>query len=238
MPIRELPRLVEEALSDMEPYDADGALAKRVRERLPLLKKQARARNEAIVNRGLLAEQITGDAAGSRALAAAYAKALYGFEITEGRDDAESMIMNTVKWRDVIADAEGNPRSFHHACDALYSAKSDAEGGVLVIESIYDLPPKASSKAAVAQAQNGAFQMLTDLLADYADRDYTPVVILTGDADKLRDFMTAHEAFRGWFSAPPVVAKTAPRLPPPDIPAATTSDVTVSRPLKLKKPGL
>ncbi|TAL39520.1 MAG: hypothetical protein EPN97_02345 [Alphaproteobacteria bacterium] len=238
MPTRELPRLVEEALHDMAACDAGETMAGFVRERLPLLKKQARSRNEAIVNRGELAIVITGDAAGRLALASAYAQALHGFEITAGRDDAESTVLKTVQWRNIIADEQGNPLPFRKASDKLYSAKSDAEGGVLVIENIYDLPPNAANENAVAQAQNGAFQMLADLLTEYAERDYTPVIVLTGEADKMQRFLAERRGGAAYFTNPVLTATAAAPPPAPDVPAATMSDVTVTRPLKLKKPGL
>lgn len=234
----ELPKLVEEALRDIAPHDVREAMATLVRQRLPLLKKQARARNEAIVNRGTLAMVITGDETGRLALASAYAKALHGFEITEGRDDAESTVINRVQWRNVIADEQGNPLPFRKACDKLYSAKSDAEGGVLVIENIYDLPPNAANENAVTQAKNGAFQMLADLLTDYSMRDYTPVIVLTGEADKMHRFLEEHRSPAVYFTSPVLTAAAAPPPPPPVMPAETTSDVTIRRPLKLKRPGL
>jgi hypothetical protein len=237
MATRELPRLVEEALQDMAACDARQELASFVRERLPLLKKQARHRNEAVVNRGLLAIVITGDQAGRLALAAAYAKALQGFDITAGRDDAESPVVSTVKWRDVIADERGNPLPFRKAGDQLYSAKSAAEGGVLVIENIYDLPANTAGETSMSQAKNGAFQMLTDLVVDFAERDHTPVVVLTGNADRMRRFMDEHRGIAAHFPNPIFMGATPPP-PAPDVPAATIADVTVSRPLKLKKPGL
>ncbi|MEZ0226450.1 MAG: hypothetical protein ACAH83_17980 [Alphaproteobacteria bacterium] len=235
MATRELPRLVEEALQDMAACDADKTMTTLVRERLPLLKKQARSRNEAIINRSELVIVITGDESGRLPLAAAYAKALQGFEITAGRDDAESAVVKTVRWRDVISDEKGNPLPFRKASDQFYAAKSEAEGGVLVIENIYDLPLNTASKTSVEQAQNGAFQMLADLLMDYsyAEKDYTPAIVLTGDADKIRRFLDEHRGVAVYFTSPFITA-AAPPPPPPLISTETTSDVIVGRPLKLR----
>ena len=235
MPPRELPRLVEEALHDMAPYDPRETLAALVRERLPLLKKQARSRGGAVIHRAALVCAIAGDADGSLALAAAYAKALHGYEITSGRDDAEGPVMNVVNWTDIIADKKGRPLPFGKALDRLYAAKSDAEGGILVIRDIYAPPAQSGDEAAVAQAKNGAYQMLHDLLNDYAEKDYTPVIVMTGTAAGMEEYFKKNPGIAQYFTGPTVTAAAPPPPPPPAI--DLQAPLTVGKPLQLKKPG-
>lgn len=232
---RELPKLVEEALHDMAPRDAGNTLAALVRERLPLLKKQARSRSDAVVNRAALVCSIAGDADGGLALASAYAKALHGYEITSGRDDAEGPVMNVVNWTDIIADEKGRPLEFGKALDRLYSAKSDAEGGVLVIRDIYAQPAQVSDKTALAQAKNGAYQMLHDLLNDYAEKDYTPVIVLTGSAAGMEEYFKKNPGIAQYFTTPTVTAAAPPPPPPPAV--DLQAPITVGKPLRLKNPG-
>jgi hypothetical protein len=228
------PQPVEEALNDAAPYDISGALNAHIRERLPLLKKQARSRGEAVVSRAQLGLVITGDETARNALASAYARALQGYEINPGRDDVEGPVVNRVQWRDIISNDTGNPVAFGRALDKLYAAKMDAEGGVLVIENIYDLPLRDINENAVTQAQNGAYQMLHDLMTEYAEKDYTPVVVLTGEADKMAAFLAKNRNVAEYFPGPRVAAAT-PLPPPVAVHVETDAPVTVNRPLKLKR---
>jgi len=235
MPPRELPRLVEEALHDMAPYDARETLAAIVRERLPLLKKQARSRGDAVIHRAALVCAIAGDAVGAEALGAAYAKALHGYEITSGRDDSDGPVMNVVNWTYVIADDKGRPLEFGKALDRLYAAKSDAEGGILVIRDIYALPAQAGDEAAVDRAKNRAYQMLHDLLNDYAEKDFTPVIVLTGSVSGMEEYFKKNPAVAQYFTTPTVTAAAPPPPPPPAV--DLQAPITVSKPLQLKKAG-
>ena len=235
MPPQDTPRLVEEALHDLAPYDAQGRLAAHVRDVLPALKRDARLRDRGVANRAKLALIITGDADACGAAAAAYAKGLYGFDLADGREDGAGTVVHTAKWRDIIADAQGNPLPFSKALDRLYSEKMEAEGGVLVIENIYDLPPNAGNATAVEQARNGAYQMLHDLMTEYAEKTYTPVVVLTGDAAKMEEFLRRTPSVAEYFIHPPVGTRTPPA---PPVSVETGDALTVRRPLRLKKPGL
>lgn len=237
MPPQDMPRLVEEALHDLAPYDAQGAVASHITEALPALKRQARLRNRGAVNRAALSLVVTGDDEARQAAAAVYAKALYGFDLTDGRDDATGTVVKTAKWRDIIADPAGNPLPFGKALDRLYAEKSDAEGGVLVIDGIYELPRNATNATAVDQARNGAYQMLHDLMTEYAEKSYTPVVVLTGDAGKLEEFLKKTPGVSQYFTAGILHVDTPPPPPPPPVSVETNTTVTVSRPLKLRRPG-
>ncbi len=228
-----LPRPVEDALNDAAPYDIGGTFNAHVSQRLPQLKKQARAQGSGIVSRAQLGLVITGDQLARNALATAYARALQGHDITSGREDAEGPVVKTVQWRDIISNDTGNPVPFGRALDKLYAAKMEAEGGVLVIENIYDLPRNDINATAVSQAQNGAYQMLHDLMTEYAEKDYTPVVVLTGEADKMAAFLAANRHVAEYFRAPHIAGATP--LPPP-VPVSLETDgaISVRKPLKLK----
>ena len=238
MPPQDMPRLVEEALRDLAPYDAQGAVAAHITESLPALKRQARLRSRGPVNRAELSLVVSGGAEARAAAAAAYGKALFGFDLTDGRDEGTEMIVKSAKWRDIIADPAGNPLPFGKALDRLYAEKMDAEGGVLIIDSIYDLPPNTTNATAVDQARNGAYQMLHDLMTEYAEKNYTPVVVLTGDADRLEDFLKKTPSVSQYFTAGVMRVESPPAPPPPPVSVETAAAVTVHRPLKLRKsPG-
>ena len=237
MPPQDTPRLVEEALHDLAPYDAEGRLGAHVRDVLPSLKRDARLRDRGVVHRAKLALVVTGDEEACGATTAAYAKALYGYDLADGRDDGTGIVLHRAKWRDIVADAAGNPLPFSKALDRLYSEKVEAEGGVLVIGNIYDLPPNAGNATAVDQARNGAYQMLHDLMTEYAERPYTPIVVLTGDAAKMKEFLAKTPSVAEYFTKPPLAARTPPPPPPQPVSVETSGAVTVRRPLKLKRPG-
>lgn len=237
MPTRELPSLVQEALRDAAPYDPDDSLEKHIRDHALRLKKQARLRGEATVNRAHLSTIITGEEAAAVALAGAYSKALYGCELMLGRDDEDGPVTKTVKWRDIVADEQGNPRPFRKSLDKLFEAKTAAEGGLLIIENIYDLPANAANDTAVEQAQNGAFQYLHDMMTDYAEKNYMPVVVLTGDKARMDAFVQKHRHVAEYFAAPALAAVNPPPPPAPLVVVETASPVAIQRPLRLKRPG-
>jgi hypothetical protein len=233
MPSPDLPRLVEEALCDIAPYDATGTLAAHIREALPALKRTARLRDRSVVNRAALALVVTGDPDACQAAAVAYGKALYSYDLTNG--GLEGPVLKACQWRDVVADPAGNPLPFHKALDRLYAEKMEAEGGVLVIANIYDLPANATNATAVDQAKNGAYQMLHDLMTEFAEKGHTPVVVLTGEAAKMQEFLKNNRGVAEYFTAPAIPAASPP---PPPMSVETDSAVTIRHPLKLKRPGL
>jgi hypothetical protein len=238
MPPFDTPRLVEEALRDVEPVDADGGIARHLRETLSSIKMQARLRGGGTVNRATLALVITGDAEGCAIAAKAYAKSLYGYDLTDGNDNGSGTVVKTAQWRDIISDPAGNPLPFGKALDRLYAEKMEAECGVLVINGIYDLPANAANATAVDAAKNGAFQMLHDLMTEYAEKHYTPVIVLTGDAEKMDAFLKKTPGVAGYFTQAALSAIAPPPPPPPPVSIETDNAVTIRHPLKLKRPGL
>jgi hypothetical protein len=235
MTARNLPPLAEEALHDVEICDVAGDMAARI-EQLESLKKTARLRGEE-VNRAQLALCITGeDRAAALALADAYAKALHGYDITIGRDGCDGPVALHVKWQDLVSDADGKALTFRKAGDAVYSAKSDAEGGVLVIEDMYDEAPRETSELARDQARNGALQILSGLFEEYAEKNYTPVVVLIGAPGKTRDYLAKHRGVAEWFNGRSIRAGEMPPAPVPTPSVEVEAALQVGRPLALKKP--
>lgn len=235
MPPKDLPAPVEDMLADLADYDAAGALEDYVRGPVMDLRRQWNLRGKGDFHRAQLALILTGDEASTLALAAGYAQALHDLDMTEGGDDGTKVVLHAVRWRDLVADEQGNPLPFGKALDRLYAAKMEAEGGVLVIRDIYDQPPNAANRTAVDQAQNGAYQMLHDLMTEYAGKTWTPVVVLTGDPAKMETFLHNNRHVADYFP-PQAIRASAPPPPPPSV--ETEHDVRIIRPLRLVRPGL
>jgi pimeloyl-ACP methyl ester carboxylesterase len=229
MPANTQPALVGEALKDMAPVDAGGAVAALVADNLPLLKRQARVRGDVVVNRGTIALTISGgDEASRKLLADSYAKALHGYEITLGREESPDPWIRHADWSKMIANDSGAALARNKAIDAFYSEKSEAENGTLIIDNVFE-PAEAFESA-----KHGVFEQFFQVLEERADKDYTPVLILTGEKDKLDAFFAKNHHLSRFFTN--VEALPTPKPPAPEVSVTLDNTVSAVRRFRLK-PG-
>lgn len=221
------------ALEAVWPHDATGEIARKIRA-LADVARNAADLDIDVPDRRLLALVITGDdPAALRAVAEAYGRALHACGLVPGRNGAA--VTCPIDWADEIAPGPGMDEfaTRQHAEERLRATQDMAGGGALIVEGIYNDATGTTEPDFAIMAEEGGLNVLVSCMTGQAKEKDVPVVILTGDADRLNLFMRDRPDIKRLFEGQWVASLPAP---PPEMATVLEGPLKVKAPLRFRPP--
>jgi hypothetical protein len=217
-------KMVADAMQDIQPFDKNREMAKRINDLMEII-DAANAQGRKTINRGALALLITGEPEVCEVLASAYAKALHGCGIVSGSNEK-------MNWPGELEDicAHRNLIERSWAEGKMSEAQKRAADGTLVIPDIYKMPylnwPDDGDSG--PKARDGALWVLSSFISNTTNKK-APVVILTGAAEPMAEFLQQNPIMTQLFEGKTIAACTVS----PDVITALKQPITVRTPLRL-----
>lgn len=224
-------QLIAEALEEIKPYDKASEMRRKINGLRGLAEE-----SEGRMNKADLALVITGNPEGVEVMAKAYAKALKAYGLITG-GGANGPPVGTVNWPRDVEDA-GMSRSmleYDWAYKIVREAEGRAEGGALIIRNLHDRPYVGwvDEDDAAPKAEAGGLRAIAQYLTEDAPKGSTPVLVLTGDKEKLPAFISQHPDLYRFFNNK-ILSVCTEAPPEPEVSTALDAAMTVRSPLKLK----